>query len=190
MMHYFHHRTPPRAAKLGTASATRPLSRPTSTWVGCLIQGYRASLAQPGGFKHPFAIQNIIETGLQGVMASDSPPHLCHAPPGLQCPRSAWRGQLHVATRRDAVGCGRRAHARVVQSTRPSVSAKGCTHNANEQKPCPPFPMPINPPVLGPVRLDPGLRSARHQLCSASVMEKRSARGKAALYPALLLSNG
>uniref|UniRef100_A0A3B3CW93 Forkhead box B2 n=1 Tax=Oryzias melastigma TaxID=30732 RepID=A0A3B3CW93_ORYME len=130
MMHYFHHHHHHPGSKLATAS------------------GYGGiSCAQPGGFKHPFAIENIIGRDYKGVVAGGLPlssvmHHLGYpVPPQLSTSEYAPFG----------------------------VSTKGLYHNASGQT-LPAVPVPIKPtPSLGPV---PGLSGPAHLCTPASAMEK------------------
>uniref|UniRef100_A0A3Q3BBD5 Forkhead box B2 n=1 Tax=Kryptolebias marmoratus TaxID=37003 RepID=A0A3Q3BBD5_KRYMA len=183
MMHYFHHH--------------HHHHHPGGKLVGRLppFQGYGGiACAQPGAFKHPFAIENIIGRDYKGVVASGLPltsvmHHLGYpVPPQLSSVvNSMWP---HVGMLSESMS-GVPVPAASSEYTPFSVSTKGLYHNANGQT-LPAVPVPIKPtPSLGPVPGLAGLQTGPAQLCSpASVMEKRDLlEGKGnPLHPALLLS--
>lgn len=197
MMHYFHHHHHHHPGnKLGTASSHHDHSAGPASTVGRLphFQGYGGiACAQPGGFKHPFAIENIIGRDYKGVMASGLPltsvmHHLGYpVPPQLSSVvNSMWP---HVGMLSESMG-GVPMPASSEYAPF-SVSAKGLYHNSNGQT-LPAVPLPIKPtPSLGPVPGLTGLQTGPAQLCPpASVMEKSDlleAKGNS-LHPALLLS--
>uniref|UniRef100_A0A3P8RMN4 Forkhead box B2 n=1 Tax=Amphiprion percula TaxID=161767 RepID=A0A3P8RMN4_AMPPE len=159
MMHYFHHHHHHHhpGSKLGTASGHHDHS------------GYGGiACAQPGGFKHPFAIENIIGRDYKGVVASGLPltsvmHHLGYpVPPQLSSVvNSMWP---HVGMLSESMG-GVPVPASSEYAPF-SVSAKGLYHNANGQT-LPAVPVPIKPtPSLGPVPGLTGLQSGPAQLCS------------------------
>ena len=197
MMHYFHHHHHHHhpGAKLAAASAHHEHpAGPTST-VSRLpnFQGYGGiACSQSGGFKHPFAIENIINRDYKGVMASGLPltsvmHHLGYpVPPQLSSMvNSMWphvgmlpesMGSVPVHTPADYAPFG--------------MSMKGLYQNANGQ--ALPVPVPIKPtPSLGSGTALTGLQSGSTSLCSAASMLEKSEmlEGKGApLHPALLLS--
>uniref|UniRef100_A0A3B4ZCI5 Forkhead box B2 n=1 Tax=Stegastes partitus TaxID=144197 RepID=A0A3B4ZCI5_9TELE len=125
-------------------------------------------LSTPGGFKHPFAIENIIGRDYKGVVASGLPltsvmHHLGYpVPPQLSSVvNSMWP---HVGMLSESMG-GVPVPASSEYAPF-SVSAKGLYHNANGQT-LPAVPVPIKPtPSLGPVPGLTGLQSGPAQLCS------------------------
>uniref|UniRef100_A0A3P8WG29 Forkhead box B2 n=1 Tax=Cynoglossus semilaevis TaxID=244447 RepID=A0A3P8WG29_CYNSE len=141
------------------------------------FQGYGGiTCAQPGGFKHPFTIENIIGRDYKGVMASGLPltsvmHHLGYPVP----PQLKSMGGVSMQSSPEYSPFG--------------VSTKGLYHNANGQT-LPAVPVPIKPtPSLGAVPGLTGLQSASAQLCApSSVMEKSDLlEGKGShLHPALL----
>ncbi|AWP07197.1 putative forkhead box protein B2 [Scophthalmus maximus] len=195
MMHYFHHHHHHHhpGGKLATASGHHDQPAGPASTVGRLphFQGYGGiTCAQPGGFKHPFAIENIIGRDYKGVMASGLPltsvmHHLGYpVPPQLSSVvNSMWP---HVGMLSESM-----AGVPVPASSdyAPfSVSAKGLYHNVNGPS-LPAVPVPIKPtPSLGPVPGLTGLQPGPPQLCSA--LEKSDLlEGKGShLHPALLLS--
>ncbi|XP_037633686.1 forkhead box protein B2 [Sebastes umbrosus] len=189
MMHYFHHHHQ-HHSKLAAASGHHDLSPGVASSVGRLppFQGYGGITCaqQSGGFKHPFAIENIIGRDYKGVMASGLP--LTSVMHHLGYPvNSMWP---HVGMLSESMGG---VHVPAASEYAPfSVSAKGLYHNANLQT-MPAVPVPIKPtPSLGAVPSLTGLQSGS-QLCSSSVsvMEKSDLllEGKGnPLHPALLLS--
>ncbi|XP_035022386.1 forkhead box protein B2 [Hippoglossus stenolepis] len=197
MMHYFHHHHHHHpGGKLGAASGHHEHPAGPASTVGRLphFQGYGGiACAQPGGFKHPFAIENIIGRDYKGVMASGLPltsvmHHLGYpVPPQLSSVvNSMWP---HVGMLSESMGgVSMPASSEYAPF---SVSAKGLYHNANGQT-LPAVPVPIKPtPSLGPVPGLTGLQSGPAQLCSpTSAMEKSDLlEGKGNhLHPALLLS--
>ncbi|XP_032372048.1 forkhead box protein B2 [Etheostoma spectabile] len=196
MMHYFHHHHHHPGSKLGTASGPHDHAAGPGSTMSRLphFQGYGGiTCAQSGGFKHPFAIENIIGRDYKGVMASGLPltsvmHHLGYpVPPQLSSVvNSMWP---HVGMLSESMGC---VHVPPSSEYAPfGVSAKGLYHNANGQT-LPAVPVPIKPtPSLGPVPSLTGLQSGPGQLCSpVSVMEKSDLlEGKGnPLHPALLLS--
>nr|XP_046242326.1 forkhead box protein B2 [Scatophagus argus] len=196
MMHYFHHHHHHPGSKLGTASGHHDHSAGPASTVGRLphFQGYGGiTCAQPGGFKHPFAIENIIGRDYKGVMASGLPltsvmHHLGYpVPPQLSSVvNSMWP---HVGMLSESMsGVPVPASSEYAPF---SMSAKGLYHNPNGQT-LPAVPVPIKPtPSLGAVPGLTGLQSGPSQLCSpTSVMEKSDLlEGKGnPLHPALLLS--
>lgn len=194
MMQYFHHHhhhLPHHpASKLGSASGQHEHSAGPARAVSRLphFQGYGGiACAQPGGFKHPFAIENIISRDYKGVMASGLPltsvmHHLGYpVPPQLSSVvNSMWP---HVGMLSESL--------QTSSEYAPFVSAKGLYHNASGQH-LPAVPVPIKPtPSLVPVPGLTGLHSGPAHLCApASVMEKGDLlEGKGTpLHPALLLS--
>ncbi|KAJ3603600.1 hypothetical protein NHX12_028345 [Muraenolepis orangiensis] len=199
MMHYFHHHHHHHhpGGKLATASVhhEHPVA-PTST-VSRLpnFQGYGGiACAQSGGFKHPFAIENIINRDYKGVMASGLPltsvmHHLGYpVPPQLSSMvNSMWP---HVGMLPESMG---NVPVHTPSDYAPfGMSMKGMYQNAHGQ--ALPVPVPIKPtPSLGPVTALTGLQqSGSTPLCSAaSMLEKNDLmlEGKgASLHPALLLS--
>uniref|UniRef100_A0A3P9AYT4 Forkhead box B2 n=1 Tax=Maylandia zebra TaxID=106582 RepID=A0A3P9AYT4_9CICH len=161
MMHYFHHHhhhpgtAPPNVGRLPH------------------FQGYGGiTCAQPGGFKHPFAIENIIGRDYKGVMASGLPltsvmHHLGYpvTPQLSSMVNSMWP---HVGMLSESMG-GVSVPASSEYAPF-SVSAKGLYHNANGQT-LPAVPVPIKPtPSLGPVPGLTGLQSGPAQICSPGVI--------------------
>lgn len=195
MMHYFHHHHH-SGSKLGATSGHHDNSVAPVSTVGRLphFQGYGGiTCAQPGSFKHPFAIENIIGRDYKGVMASGLPltsvmHHLGYpVPPQLSSVvNSMWP---HVGMLSESMS------GMPVPATSEyapfGMSAKGLYPNANAQT-LPAVPVPIKPtPSLGPVPSLTGLQSGATQLCSPpAVMEKSDLlEGKSnPLHPALLLS--
>ncbi|XP_075903212.1 forkhead box protein B2 [Nelusetta ayraudi] len=214
MMHYFHHhhhhhqqhqqhQLQQQHGKLGGHHDHPPAG--ASGAVGRLphFQGYGGiACAQPGGFKHPFAIENIIGRDYKGVMASGLPltsvmHHLGYpVPPQLSSVvNSMWP---HVGMLSESVG-GVPVPVPVPSASEYvpfSVSAKGLYHSSGggqSLQTLPAVPVPIKPtPSLGPVPGLTGLQPGHSQLCSpaASVLEKGELlEGKSnPLHPALLLS--
>ncbi|KAM3867872.1 forkhead box protein B2 [Diretmus argenteus] len=204
MMHYFHHHHHHHhpVGKLGAAGQHHHHDHPAgpASTVGRLphhFQGYGGvTCAQPGGFKHPFAIENIIGRDYKGVMASGLPltsvmHHLGYPVPAQlsSVVNSMWP---HVGMLSESMG-GVPVPVPVPPSEYSpfSVSMKGLYHNANGQT-LPAVPVPIKAtPSLGPMPGLTGLQSGPAQLCSpASMLEKSDAmEGKGTpLHPALLLS--
>lgn len=197
MMHYFHHHHHHhQSSKMGTVSGHHDHSAGPASAVGRLppFQGYGGiTCAQSGGFKHPFAIENIIGRDYKGVMASGLPltsvmHHLGYpVPPQLSSVvNSMWP---HVGMLSESMGG---VHVPASSEYVPfGVSAKSLYHNANGQT-LPAVPVPIKPtPSLGPVPSLTGLQTGPNQLCSpVSGMEKGDLlEGKGnPLHPALLLS--
>lgn len=195
MMHYFHHHHH-SGSKLGPTPGHHDNSVAPVSTVGRLphFQGYGGiTCAQPGGFKHPFAIENIIGRDYKGVMASGLPltsvmHHLGYpVPPQLSSVvNSMWP---HVGMLSESMG------GMPVPATSEyapfGMPAKGLYPSANGQT-LPAVPVPIKPtPSLGPVPSLTGLQSGGTQLCSpVAVMEKSDLlEGKSnPLHPALLLS--
>lgn len=199
MMHYFHHHHHHHpGSKLGTASSHHDNSAGPAGGVSRLphFQGYGGiTCAQPGGFKHPFAIENIIGRDYKGVMASGLPltsvmHHLGYpVPPQLSSMvNSMWP---HVGMLSESMGGMGGVSLPTSSEYAPFVSAKGLYHNANGQT-MPAIPVPIKPtPSVGPMHGLTALQSGPAQLCApASVMEKSDLlEGKGnPLHPALLLS--
>uniref|UniRef100_A0A1A7XNA4 Forkhead box B2 n=1 Tax=Iconisemion striatum TaxID=60296 RepID=A0A1A7XNA4_9TELE len=157
--------------------------------------GYNlSSVSQPSGFKHPFAIENIIGRDYKGVVASGLPltsvmHHLGYpVPPQLSSVVSSmWPhvGMLSESMSAVPVPAASSEYAPF------SVSAKGLYHSSNGQT-LPAVPVPIKPtPSLGQVHGLTGLQTGSTHLCSpASLMEKSDLlEGKGnPLHPALLLS--
>lgn len=194
MMHYFHHHHHHASGKLGSGHHDHPAGPANTVARLPHFQGYGGiTCAQPGGFKHPFAIENIIGRDYKGVMASGLPltsvmHHLGYpVPPQLSSVvNSMWP---HVGMLSETMG-GVPVPASSEYAPF-SMSAKGLYHNNNGQA-LPAVPVPIKPtPSLGPLPGLTGLQSGPTQLCSpTSVMEKSDLlEGKGnPLHPALLLS--
>ncbi|XP_054630858.1 forkhead box protein B2 [Dunckerocampus dactyliophorus] len=202
MMHYFHHHHHHLHAggKLGAAAPghQEPAVGQVSA-VGRLpphFQSYGGiTCSQPGGFKHPFAIENIISRDYKGVMASGLPltsvmHHLGYpVPPQLMT--SMWP---HVGMLSESVGG-------VPLPPSPEYSpfggpAKNLYHHSATGPMLPAVPLPIKPtPSVGPVHGLSGMQPGPAQLCTPAsssshpVMEKGDAmEGKGSLlHPAALL---
>ncbi|XP_056150932.1 forkhead box protein B2 [Lampris incognitus] len=198
MMHYFHHHHHQQhhhhhhpGGKLGAASGhhDHAASGPANTMSRLPhFQGYSGiPCTQAGGFKHPFAIENIIGRDYKGVMASGLPLSSVMHHLGYPVVSSVWP---HVGMLSDTMG-----GVPVPSSSEYApfgVSMKGLYHNANGQS-LPAVPVPIKAtPSLGVVPGLTGLQSgAAHPLCApASMLEKSEPLdGKGnPLHPALLLS--
>ncbi|XP_068615264.1 forkhead box protein B2-like [Brachionichthys hirsutus] len=160
MVHYFHHH---HHLHPGTKTGTAPghHDHPAGAAGGAArlsnFQGYgcvAGAGAQPSGFKHPFAIENIIGRDYKGVMASGLPlssvmHHLGYpVPPQLSSVvNSMWP---RVGMLSETIGGMPVPHASSEYAPF-SMSGKGLYHNANGQT-MPAVPVPIKPtPSLGPV---------------------------------------
>ncbi|XP_062310639.1 forkhead box protein B2 [Osmerus eperlanus] len=189
MMHYFHHQ-----GKLGTGHHEHPVGPGAA--VGRLphFQSYGSiNCGQPGGFKHPFAIENIIGRDCKGVMTGGLPitsvmHHLGYPVPAQlsSVVNSMWP---HVGMLSDSMSA-------VPVSTEYApfgVSMKGLYHHATGQT-MPAMPVPIKPtPSMAPMPGLSGLSSGPAQLCSPpSMLEKGGSdhlEGKGnAIHQSLLLS--
>ncbi|XP_046904504.1 forkhead box protein B2 [Hypomesus transpacificus] len=189
MMHYFHHQS-----KLGSGHHEHPVG--PGAGVGRLphFQSYGSiNCGQPGGFKHPFAIENIIGRDYKGVMTGGLPitsvmHHLGYPVPAQlsSVVNSMWP---HVGMLSDSM-------SPVPVSTEYApfgVSMKGLYHHATGQT-MPAMPVPIKPtPSMAPMPGLSGLSSGPAQLCSPqSMLEKGGSdhlEGKGnAIHQSLLLS--
>ncbi|KAM8865027.1 forkhead box protein B2 [Synchiropus picturatus] len=193
MMHYFHHHHHHHqhpGGKLSSASSHHEHAVSPVSAVGRLpqFQSYGGiTCAQPGGFKHPFAIENIIGRDYKGVMAGGVPlssvmHHLGYpmAPQLSSVVSSMWP---HVGVLSETMGGV--ALPSSSEYSPFSVQAKGLYSSSSGQT-LPAIPVPIKAtPALGAV---PGLNP--HQLCApAAMMDKSDLEGKGnPLHPALLLS--
>ncbi|XP_010875211.1 forkhead box protein B2 [Esox lucius] len=190
MMHYFHHQGKINGGHHehpGPASAVERIPH---------FQGYGSiNCGQSGGFKHPFAIENIIGRDYKGVMTSGLPitsvmHHLGYPVPAQlsSVVNSMWP---HVGMLSDSMGA---MPVPVSSDYTPfGVSMKGLYHHASGQT-LPAVPVPIKPTLsMGPMPGLSGLPSGPAQLCSSSSMlektgsETLESKGNP-IHPALRLS--
>ncbi|XP_028313952.1 forkhead box protein B2 [Gouania willdenowi] len=203
MMHYFHHHHHHHpAAKLGAVSAHHDSSGAQAgvgmgVGVGRLphFQGYGGiACAQPGGFKHPFAIENIIGRDYKGVVAGGLPltsvmHHLGYPVPAQlsSVVNSMWP---HVGVLSESMNAVPMPAAADYSPF--SVQTKALYHSSNGQTlPAVPVPIKATPSMVGSVPGLTGLQPGPAQLCApASGMEKGDLlEGKGTpMHPALLLS--
>ncbi|KAM6954278.1 forkhead box protein B2 [Aplochiton taeniatus] len=203
MMHYFnhHHHHHHHQGKLGTSGhPDHPVGVPGG--VGRLppFQGYGGiGCGQSGGFKHPFAIENIIGRDYKGVMASGLPLSSVMHQLGYPVPTqfssvvsSMWP---HVGMLSDSLGAGVPVNTTTSSDYVPfGVSVKGLYHHGNVGHgtllPAVPVPIKATPSMVAVPGLS-GLPTGPGQLCSASSMLEKGdlLEGKAnQLHSALLLS--
>ncbi|XP_020320196.1 forkhead box protein B2-like [Oncorhynchus kisutch] len=170
MMHYFHHQ--------GKLSGGHHEHQGPAAAVGRLphFQSYGSiNSGQSGGFKHPFAIENIIGRDYKGVMTSGLPitsvmQHLGYPAPAQlsSVVNSMWP---HVGMLSDSMSA---MPLPVSSEYAPfGVFMKDLYHHASGQT-LPTMPVPIKPtPSMGPMPGLSGLPPGPSHLCSpSSLLEK------------------
>ncbi|MBN3297859.1 forkhead box protein B2 [Amia ocellicauda] len=187
MLHYFHHQHHQAKLGMGTPDPTGSVGRLPQ------FQAYSLNGGQSSGFKHPFAIENIIGRDYKGMMASGLPiasvmHHLGYPVPSQlsNMVNSMW------------------PHVGMLESMAPmplssdygpfGVPMKTLCHPTAQTMPA--VPVPIKPtPSLGQVSAIPALTGSPTQLCSSSasaLLDKTlpdMTEGKGnSLHPALMLS--
>ncbi|KAG7481144.1 hypothetical protein MATL_G00063600 [Megalops atlanticus] len=188
MLHYFHHQHHQTKLAIGTPETPGSVGRLPQ------FQTYSINGGQSGGFKHPFAIENIIGRDYKGMMTGGLPiasvmHHLGYPVPTQlsSVVNSMWP---HVGMLSDSM-----SPVPVSSDYGPfGVPMKSLYHPSGQTMPA--VPVPIKPtPGLGQVPALPGLTHSHAQICASSpsaLLEKtlpELAEGKgAALHPALLLS--
>ncbi|XP_077418211.1 forkhead box protein B2 [Vanacampus margaritifer] len=184
MLHYFHHHHHhlQHGGKPGhqEPSGRLPLMHPPTT--PAHFQGYGGiACPQPGGFKHPFAIENIINRDYKGVVPLTSVMHHLGYPVPPQLMTSVWPhvGMLSepLATSQEYAPFG--------------VPAKSLYHHHSANGPAlPAVPVPIKPtPALMSHGLSGMCPAASPSATCTSSSSQCDALGKGnLLHPALLLS--
>ncbi|XP_006626943.1 forkhead box protein B2 [Lepisosteus oculatus] len=187
MLHYFHHQHHQAKLGIGTPETTGGVGRLPQ------FQTYSINGGQSSGFKHPFAIENIIGRDYKGMMASGLPiasvmHHLGYPVPSQisNMVNSMW------------------PHVGMLDSMAPmpissdygpfGVPMKTLCHTTGQTMPA--VPLPIKPtPSLGQVSAIPTLTGNAAHLCpssASSLLEKTlpdMIEGKGnSLHPALMLS--
>uniref|UniRef100_A0A8C9WMZ1 Forkhead box B2 n=1 Tax=Scleropages formosus TaxID=113540 RepID=A0A8C9WMZ1_SCLFO len=164
MLHYFHHQHQQAKLGIGGAAAEPPggLGRLPQ------FQTYSINGTQPGGFKHPFAIENIIGRDYKGMMAGGLPiasvmHHLGYPVPTQlsSVVNSMWP---HVGMLSESM-----APVPVSSEYGPfGVPMKSLYHPSGQTMPAVPVPIKATP-ALGQVAALPGLGSSPGHFLSRSI---------------------
>ncbi|XP_061625277.1 forkhead box protein B2 [Phyllopteryx taeniolatus] len=181
MLHYFHHHHLHHHLQPGgkpgqqEPSAGRlPLMHPTPTH----FQGYGGiACAQSGGFKHPFAIENIISRDYKGVMPLTSVMHHLGYPVPPQLMPSVWP---HVGMLSEPLA----PSPEYAPFGVPAKSLYHHHHSANGPAAQPAVPVPIKPT---PALVSHGLSGMCTPGSSSHQGDALEEKGNL-LHPALLLS--
>ncbi|XP_061673995.1 forkhead box protein B2 [Syngnathoides biaculeatus] len=181
MLHYFHHHHLHQHLQPGGKPGQQepspgrlPLMHPTPTH----FQGYGIACAQSGGFKHPFAIENIISRDYKGVMPLTSVMHHLGYPVPPQLMTSVWP---HVGMLSEPLASSR-------EYAPFGVPAKSLYHHhhhsANAPAAQPAVPVPIKPT---PALMSHGLSGMCTPASSSHQGDAQEEKGNL-LHPAIHLS--
>ncbi|XP_077457421.1 forkhead box protein B2 [Stigmatopora argus] len=177
MLHYFHHLQPGGKPDHQEPSSDRlpPLTHPQPTH----FHSYGGvACAQPGAFKHPFAIENIISRDYKGVVPLTSVMHHLGYPLPPQLMTSMWPhvGMLPEALAPSPEYLPFGVHQKSIYQHHPSANG------------------PVLPAVPVPIKPTPALVSHGRGMCPPSSTLSSSHQGDGLegkgnpLHPALLLS--